>query len=358
MALNWTIESTIYFISFLLNAIAFMATSFVFMRKRHRHAAFITSIYFGLTVWSVSIFLGYLLLDVTGIRLGLYIGLVTIGLVFFMIDSFTRDETDSRKSIVLSIAATLLVIFSLQPEEITLGWNSIGEPSLNLGMGVMTTGAFLIILTGSAFTYYMVRMNNEVPRNLKTGARLGLLSGIILAGVWPLGLGLGLHFMYPGLWLLLLSIGVIPIGIAFVRYPKLAYVLPFKVLRLVVFETDGGVPLFSYSWSGGEEIAQEALFSGMLQGIAMILDESVRKGAVREIVLENGVLVLQRTYKYSVACVLVTTKSSRTLRNALDSFAETFYNEFSDQFDDVSEVRKFSSATSLVDEHFGFVPTI
>ena len=183
-----------------------------------------------------------------------------------------------------------------------------------------------------------------------------MLSGIILAVIWPVGLGLGLHFAYPGLWLFLLSVGIIPIAIAFIKYPKLAYILPFRVLRLTAFETNGGVPLFSHDWSKGEEIAQDALFSGMLQGIAMILDESVRKGAVREILLENGVLVLQRTYKFSVACVLVATKSSRTLRHALDSFAEHFYNEYAEYFDNPSKVSNFASATKLVDEHFGFVP--
>ncbi|MDF1541369.1 MAG: hypothetical protein P1Q69_20895 [Candidatus Thorarchaeota archaeon] len=90
----------------------------------------------------------------------------------------------------------------------------------------------------------------------------------------------------------------------------------------------------------------------------MILDKSVQKGAVREILLENGVLVLQRTYKFSVACVLVATKSSQTLRHALDEFAEAFYNEYEEHFDNLNEVAKFASATKLVDEHFGFVPTV
>ena len=94
----------------------------------------------------------------------------------------------------------------------------------------------------------MTLMNREVPENLRFGTRLGLLSGIILAVLWPVGLGLGLHFTVPGLWLLLLSIAVIPIAVAFVTQPKLVYVLPFRVLRLIVFETKGGVPLFSHVW--------------------------------------------------------------------------------------------------------------
>ena len=131
-----------------------------------------------------------------------------------------------------------------------------------------------------------------MPKNLRYGARLGLLSGIILAVLWPIGLGLGLHFTLPGLWLLLLSIGIIPIAVAFITQPKLAYVLSFRVLRLIVFETKGSIPLFSHVWGSQHELTDEVLFSGMLLGITMILDESVQKGAVREIVLENGVLVL------------------------------------------------------------------
>ncbi|MHA1883297.1 MAG: hypothetical protein ACTSUO_09670, partial [Candidatus Thorarchaeota archaeon] len=305
LALNWTLEVAIYFASFVINLIAFIVSMIVFHKTKHRHVPFIVGIFFGLSLWSISISMGGLLLNEVPIRIGLYVGLCTIALVFLMIDSFTRDRIDARKTMVLTMSATLLVYFSLQPEEIFVGVNSIGEPAIVLGLGVMGVGAFLILITGASFTYYMVKMNQAVPDNLRTGSHLGLLSGLILSIVWPIGLGLGLHFMYPGLWLFLLSIGIIPIAIGFFKYPKLAYVLPFKVLRLVVFETKGGIPLYSHTWSESEEMAQETLFSGMLQGIAMILDESVRKGAVREIVLENGTLVLQRTYKYSVACVLV-----------------------------------------------------
>ena len=357
LALNWTTEVTLYLASFIINAVAFVGASWRLKGSKHRHAPFIVAIFLGLTFWSLFISLGSLFLNEVFIPLALYVGLCTIALNFLMIDSFTRDEVDPRKSIVLSIAATLLVYFSLQPEEIVVGSNSIGEPGIVLGPGVMGVGAILIILTGASFTYYMILMNREVPANLRFGARLGLLSGIILAVLWPVGLGLGLHFTVPGLWLLLLSIGVIPIAIAFVMQPKLAYVLPFRALRLIVFETKGGVPLFSHVWGSQHELTDEVLFSGMLQGIAMILDESVKKGSVREIVLENGVLVLQRTYKFSVASVLVATKSSQTLRHAIDAFTEHFYAEYSQFFDNPSEIQNFATASKLVDEHFGFVPT-
>lgn len=356
MALNWTIEVVLYFTSFILNAIGFIGALWGLLDKRHRHARFIIGVFLGLSLWSLFISLGGLLLDAIFIRLGLYVGLCTIAMVFLMIDSFTRDEVDSRKTTMLSIAATLLVYFSLQPEEIFVGTNTLGEPAIVLGNGVMGVGAFLILLTGVSFTYYMFLMNRVVPENLRFEARLGLLSGIILAVLWPVGLGLGLHFLYPGLWLLLLSVGVIPIAVAFVKQPKLAYVLPFRVLRLIVFETKGGVPLFSHTWGKEEDSPEEALFSGMLQGIALILDESVRKGAIREIVFENGILVLQRTYKFSVASVLVATKSSQTLRHAIDAFTEHFYTDYSQFFDDPSDIRNFESASKLVDEHFSFVP--
>lgn len=356
LALNWTTEVALYLASFIINAVAFVGASWRLQGSKHRHAPFMRGIFLGLTFWSLFISLGSLFLNEIYIPLALYVGLCTIALNFLMIDSFTRDEVDPRKTIVLSIAATLLVYFSLQPEEIIVGMNSIGEPAIVLGPGIMGVGAILIILTGASFTYYMILMNRAVPKSLRFGARLGLLSGIILAVLWPVGLGLGLHFTLPGLWLLLLSIGIIPIAVALVTQPKLAYILPFRVLRLIVFETKGGIPLFSHVWGSQHELTDEVLFSGMLQGIAMILDESVQKGAVREIVLENGVLVLQRTYKFSVACVLVATKSSQTLRHAIDAFTEHFYAEYSQFFDSTSEIQNFATASKLVDEHFGFVP--
>ena len=241
----------------MINAIGFIGALWGLLEKKHRHAPFILGIFLGLTLWSLSISLGGLLLEGVFINIGLYVGLVTIAMVFLMIDSFTRDGVDSRKTTILSIAATLLVYFSFQPDEIFVGFNTLGEPAIVLGMGVMGVGAFLIILTGASFTYYMILMNRIVPDSLRFEARLGLLSGIILAVLWPVGLGLGLHFSFPGLWLLLLSVGIIPIAMAFVRKPKLAYVLPFRVLRLIVFETKGGVPLYSHTWGTPDKSACE-----------------------------------------------------------------------------------------------------
>ena len=89
----------------------------------------------------------------------------------------------------------------------------------------------------------------------------------------------------------------------------------------------------------------------------MILSEAVNKGEVREIQLSDAILLLHRSQQFSVACVLIATKSTQTLRHALNTFAEEFYEKYADEFDkNMVNIRKFDSALELVDRHFGFVP--
>ncbi|MDF1541370.1 MAG: hypothetical protein P1Q69_20900 [Candidatus Thorarchaeota archaeon] len=112
LAQNFTIEVAIYFSSFAVNFFAFIATFWFLRGEKHRHAPFIVAIFFGLSLWSLFISLGGFLLNSIPIRLGLYTGIATIALVFLMIDSFTRDGVDARKTALLSVAGTLLVYYS------------------------------------------------------------------------------------------------------------------------------------------------------------------------------------------------------------------------------------------------------
>jgi hypothetical protein len=162
----------------------------------------------------------------------------------------------------------------------------------------------------------------------------------------------------PRLETFLAVLAMIPWTIALVKEPRLAFVLPFKVMRLVIFETKGGLPIYTKNWieSESRSLKDEALFSSMLQGIGMILGEAVKKGTIREIQLTDAILLLHRNEEFSIACVLVATKSTKTLRHALNEFAEEFYETFSEKFDILSEPQRFEDASSLVEQHFAFVP--
>ena len=88
----------------------------------------------------------------------------------------------------------------------------------------------------------------------------------------------------------------------------------------------------------------------------MIMSESVKRGNVEEIKLTQAILILRRSERLPAACVLVASRPSRALRDALDGFARRFFEEYSEQFAHSSNISLFAGATQFIEEYFPFVP--
>ena len=116
------------------------------------------------------------------------------------------------------------------------------------------------------------------------------------------------------------------------------------------------MPLFNFSWYKELGETDEVLFPGAIYGISELLRESVNQGNVREIRLEKGLLLVNRSPKYNVACVLVVTKITEDLRRMLDVFSEKFYTQFSEFFEIIENIDHFKPAQKLVDECFPYIP--
>ena len=174
----------------------------------------------------------------------------------------------------------------------------------------------------------MLKVHRKAPQKLKFYSRLNFAGALITGIIAPLFAAL-LDDILPAWNLPLVGTGALLISIAFVYQPQLAYILPFRALRLAVIETESGIPFYTYTWSKTEGIIDETLFSGMMYAVSQILEESIQKGNIREINLEEAILILQRSKDYPAVCVLITNKSSKALRHALNSFAEKFFNEYS-----------------------------
>ena len=171
-----------------------------------------------------------------------------------------------------------------------------------------------------------------------------------MAGVLSL-LTMSVEFPY-----LLMSIGLILIAYVVSHEPKLLFVLPFKAIRLTVLDTGAGIPLYTHTWMQNNEIVDEDLFSGVLQGISGILKESLNKGDVQEIRMTGAIIIAYRIPEYPIAFVLVATRPSQTLRDALKTFAVRFCDEFHTCFATLTNVGQFSPAERLVTACFPHVP--
>ena len=137
--------------------------------------------------------------------------------------------------------------------------------------------------------------------------------------------------------------------------PRIIYILPFKAYRILVVDTNAGTGLFKYDWAELKAV-DENIFSMVLQAVGSILDEVLKKGEIREIKMDQAVLLIQHERNSPVASVLVTSKSSKSLKYGLKKFNSEFIETFQSQFDGLYEVSRFRDAKKIVEHIFDFVP--
>jgi len=143
----------------------------------------------------------------------------------------------------------------------------------------------LILTGGSLMAYYLFKIYRVAPFKLKKYTFLAFTGGILFGIITPISVII-MHFLSQDIALavLLASIGMLTIVTAiFIKNPKLAFILPFKVMRLSVINSDNGTLLFSHNWKSGKEIKDDDIVSMMFQGIITILRESLGKGDLQEI---------------------------------------------------------------------------
>ncbi|TXT62493.1 MAG: hypothetical protein BAJALOKI1v1_920002 [Promethearchaeota archaeon] len=131
--------------------------------------------------------------------------------------------------------------------------------------------------------------------------------------------------------------------------------MPFRAIRLTIIHTEGGIPLYNYNWSDYE--IGESLFSSMIQGISLVLKESVKGGDIQEIHMRKAVLLLKKSFDYPVVCVLVSTKASKCLEDTLTAFSTKFFQQYSPFFSDPSDIDPYQNTTELIEEFFPFIPS-
>lgn len=279
-----------------------------------------------------------------------------IGLVYLtLLDHLTRDSIDPAKLGILVIFAAT----STFAEYADLGGTWTFTTDI-LGYQTMTIlpGGMYYYLMGAGLIYilllgiiYFGRIITATPRELRHAPEYIALAGVLLFDGGVISL-IAIPHVPPFVTPLLCATFVILATIALYMKPRLGHVLPFKLLRLVVVETKGGIPLFSHTWQTGEELGDGNLFAGAIQGITLLLKESLRHGTTREIRLDDAALLVHRDTSFAVAYVLVATKISKDVREHLARFAARFSAEYALTFAHPQLGQTFPGAEELVKEYF------
>jgi hypothetical protein len=358
MSIKLTTAVIICFVAASITGIAFFITSIHYNRERYKHALYM-SISWG------NIMICYFLQGFSELFASKLLWLLCcyaylpLGFsLVILLDSLTRITIDPIKIGIISALSTAVVITSFFPNSVII----IEFPNGELGMAA--DGPFLIsqvllyLVEGGLAVYYTFKILVNSPNQLKFSSRLFFLGAFTLGIIAPITVGVGLNMWVPASDALFVAIGTLLCSISIVRQPKLAYILPFKALKLTVVESEGGIPLFSHFWVPEDELGDEVLLSGFLSAISKGLDETLQRGKIREIVLDKGLLIYRKSKKYSISFVIVANKTSPQLRQGLKCF-HTRYIEANSQFlsNPILNQDRLIESEKMIKDCFPFVPS-
>ncbi|MHA2391214.1 MAG: hypothetical protein ACXAEX_04535 [Promethearchaeota archaeon] len=277
--------------------------------------------------------------------------LIGVPCIFIFIDLIGNEKVNTLKITILFVLEIVLLYVTFLPNVRVI---IPGYGVHNLGILRLFQVIFLLYFVLNYF-FWSFRTWRKAPTGLKRLTTLHLfgstLFSIVTAVFYALG---GIIRTFNALGFIVNGVGAFITIIVIVKEPKLIYILPFKAYRVLVVDTNAGTALFKYDWAKLTKV-EENIFSMVLQAVGSVLDEILKKGTVREIQMDKAILLIQHDKKYPIATVLVTSKSTKSLRYGL----KTFYDQFIEEFysgQDLSEISRFEDAKKLVEVVFDFVP--
>ncbi|MFX0082178.1 MAG: hypothetical protein ACFE94_10545 [Candidatus Hodarchaeota archaeon] len=268
----------------------------------------------------------------------------------------------SRKERVSPLKITILFILELVLLSVTFLLPESENYDVIQGYGVHNIGILRIIqvifLLYFVFQYFIwtIQTWKKAPPKFKRLATWLLFGSTLFSIVTVLMYAVGgVIKVFNSLAFFTNGIGAFITIIVILKDPKIIYILPFKAYRILVLDTNEGIALFRYDWAEIGKV-EENIFSMVLKAVGTVLDEILKKGEVREIHMDRAILLIQHDKKIPIASVLVTSKSTKSLRYGLRIFNEEFISRFYTDDIDFHEVSKFKDANLLVEKIFDFVP--
>jgi len=266
--------------------------------------------------------------------------------VLALIDSISRDSIEPKRFtlVVFVLGCTSIVIwFPLDPATMMISYYIV------VGIGFVISIATLVLYINIYF---------RVPMYLKKLEILNCIGSFFVSVLYVILNIMETSFQgnFPPVSRLFEAIGALIQSIIFSRYEQLFYVLPFKAQRIIVYDTNKGLSCFTHEWSKQDSPIDEDVFTSILHGMSEIVNESLKKGNVLEIKLEQGMLLVSHDNVHTLACVLIASKSSQVLRDGLADFARRFIAKYEKCIDGAEYPEILEGADDLVKSCFPFIP--
>ena len=363
MELSWALAA-IGFVAAIPAVLATVSTMIQYSKDRYSHLKYLAGMWASVTIW----ILFQAISDLIVINPELSIALhkicfySLIGMGYFsnlFVDSLTRNSIDLKKMMLITISSTAVVIFSFLPDAMIIetGTNPltgklIDYPTMSGNFKtVAMVHMFLIICVA---LYGSLKILIYSPIMLKLYAWLNFL-GNITWGILPVLIQFT-HFedIIPGIATICMGVGVLIVAIVFIREPKLAYILRFKAYRIMIQRTNTGIIVFKHDWNPLETEFSENIFSGMMSAVSTMFDQTINKGNVRGIKFDEAEITFIAGKE--LACILISSDSSITLRSSFDRFAKDVFRDPTIE-KNVHAVNNYDNGSFLVQKHFPFIST-
>jgi len=264
--------------------------------------------------------IAYLFLDKTWFRAGILAMIPAAFIIGHLIDRITRLTFDPYKLLLTVILSVLVLMNTLRPDSVEDMAFPNGDPSLSMGSTLRIYQSVLSLGVSFFWIYYTVKIYQNASPSQRNLARVNIIGAVFLSVVSVALMVTGMTTLIPGIHYLSIAIGVLISTIALVREEKLVFILPFKVSRLIVLDLTFGVPIYSHSWDDTKLLQGLDLFHSLMGGMEELLDIFVKKGNIKEIWLNSGILLLEKVPEKNLVLILESTRPSTILREALEKF--------------------------------------
>ncbi|TFG21754.1 MAG: hypothetical protein EU532_14945 [Promethearchaeota archaeon] len=351
MVLNWNPLSILFLIS---GIITFISAFITFITPKTKKLRSLLYIKFALIFLAITLFFDaftVLFMNMTIYRISVLL-IIPTTICFSIGINYTLKETYlSIHLIAILCSGVLLCFLALQLES---GEQIVLYGSLsNLELFWFLQEALTIFLAFIIF-YWGLKTWKNAPFLIKKDATIFFI-GIILSTIFP-SLTIFIenenYLLGNILCYSFLNIGLIIFIYAIIKEPKLLYILPFTVYRILVKDKYGYL-LFDHDWSDSD--ISEVMFTGFINAVQFMSEEVMNIGGLVDINLKQGMLILHESKTITVG--LVTSKSSKLLRDTLVNFSEDFEQQFERQLKQkINDKSEYDPAYLLIDKHFSNFP--
>ena len=353
MAMNWNPLVILILISGIVCLIPALLTSINPTTKKIRSLFYIR---LGISFIAISLILD----GISNLFMNEFIAILSAILIFPMCICFSIGINYTIKESYLSIHLIIIVLlgaflcyFAFQPGAvepiIENGYQSIiWEGYFGLFTDFLTVAMLILLI------YWGFKTWKNAPFLIKKEASLfflGICIGTILPSIVLL-FRTEYHLISNILFYIFLTIGSFIYIYAIIKEPKLLYILPFIIYRILIKDKEG-YPLFDHDWS--ESDISELIFTGFINTVQVMSKEVMNKGGLVDINFEEGMLILHQSKLITVG--LIASKSSNLLRDALLNFSKDFEQQFERQLKQkVNDKSEYQSAYLLINKYFSNFP--